>query len=40
MKKKQATVKPISASDQRNLENAIALTQEITAKVDLDGKFF
>lgn len=38
-KKKQATVKPISASDQRTLESAIALANELASRSmqDLDG---
>lgn len=38
-KKKQATVKPISATDQHNLDSAIAMAQELASRsmLELDG---
>lgn len=41
-RKKQATVKPISAADEKTLDSAIAMANELTAKSmnDLDGKNF
>lgn len=39
-KRKQATVKPISASDQQNLESAIAIAKEVASlsMLELDGR--
>lgn len=40
-RRKQATVKPISAADEKTLESAIAMANELTAKSmnDLDGMY-